>query len=282
MARTTDGIPLRPAWLVTDCVMRLQAGRLWGCGFMVKPQLGWNFREDRRPHYSAVLVLRGSGTYWDEHGRAWPLQPGSLLQRFSGRPHSHHITEDGQWAECWTLMPAEIEDRLAEFGIADPRRPVLQTGIDRTLVDDLMRLREGLRDCPDGLLPRRLWALAEWVMAVMEPALTPPRSPHDRAIAAARRRIGRDPDVPVAQLAAATGLSPERFRHVFRAVTGSTLAAVRARSRLDLALALLQDPEIPVAEIGRRVGFSDPTSFSAFFRQATGRSPRSYRAARQG
>ena len=43
--------------------------------------------------------------------------------------------------------------------------------------------------------------------------------------------------------------------------------------RMDTAAQLLQESDLPVAEIAHRVGYEDPSRFAAAFRRHTGRRP---------
>ena len=49
--------------------------------------------------------------------------------------------------------------------------------------------------------------------------------------------------------------------------------------RFEIAKSLLLDPTLQIAEIGRRLGYRDPSSFSRAFLRWSGSSPRSWRRA---
>lgn len=63
---------------------------------------------------------------------------------------------------------------------------------------------------------------------------------------------------------------------------GTQFRALLGETRLAEAQRLLADSPLPVAEIGSRLGFGDPACFRRRFRQATGASPRRWRAAQRG
>ena len=48
--------------------------------------------------------------------------------------------------------------------------------------------------------------------------------------------------------------------------------------RMDLAKILLTKTELPISEIGARVGFPDPNYFAKIFRRETGVTPSRFRA----
>lgn len=260
-------------WFTNDVAYRdLGAGGVIGCGFQVKPDLGWDFRDRLVREYSAVLVLRGTGTYFDDQGRSWPLAPGSLLQRFTTRRHSHHITPDGTWAECWIVLSAPFERALLDLGAIDQALPVLTPGLPRELITQVARTRDALRAAPPQGLLRQGWALVDLLLAILA-AGAPGSTPHGPAIVAVCRRLARDPGLPLAALAKEVGLSAERFRRVFTQETGTTLARYRLRCRMDLARERLADPTMSIQAIAAELGYASPFAFSAAFRRETGEAP---------
>ena len=275
----TSALPSR--WFANEVAYReLPQGGVFGCGFQVKPDLGWDFRDRLVKEYSAVIVLRGSGTYRDDRGRTWPLAPGTLLQRFTTRRHSHHITEDGAWAECWIVLPAPIEQVLVATGALDPDRPVLMPGLHREVIAQLERHRDRLRAAPPRALLRHAWALADLLLALVESAdRGGATGPHAAAMAAVCARLAREPGLALADLARSTGLSGERFRRVFQQETGQTLARYRLQCRLDLARQRLADPTVPLRAIAEELGYASPAAFSAAFRRETGEAPSQRRGA---
>ena len=58
---------------------------------------------------------------------------------------------------------------------------------------------------------------------------------------------------------------------------GATFRDVLAKTRRDLAMALLRDPERSVTTIGRRLGFSETAAFTRAFHRWTGHSPTAWR-----
>jgi AraC-like DNA-binding protein len=63
------------------------------------------------------------------------------------------------------------------------------------------------------------------------------------------------------------------------AAGGTSFSRLLDDSRLELALRMLRDSEMPVAEVSYLLGYSDPSHFSRAFRRMAGVSPRAYRRA---
>jgi AraC-like DNA-binding protein len=74
------------------------------------------------------------------------------------------------------------------------------------------------------------------------------------------------------------GMTPGHLTTVVRRRTGRTVQEWIIERRMAEARSMLSDTELPVAEIARRVGMSDPGYFSRLFRRTHGASPREWRA----
>ncbi|GAA0930517.1 helix-turn-helix transcriptional regulator [Virgisporangium aurantiacum] len=78
-------------------------------------------------------------------------------------------------------------------------------------------------------------------------------------------------------LAAAVHVSPAHLARQFTAQLGTPPVAYLGRLRAERAAALLIGTDLPVATIGRTVGWTDPNYASRRFRQYFGHSPATYR-----
>lgn len=84
--------------------------------------------------------------------------------------------------------------------------------------------------------------------------------------------------LPLERVAGRLGVSRYHLIRAFRRAWGVTPHQYRTVRRIERAKTLLASSDLTVTEICLSVGFQSPGSFSALFRRATGRSPRSYRA----
>jgi AraC family transcriptional regulator, transcriptional activator of pobA len=74
------------------------------------------------------------------------------------------------------------------------------------------------------------------------------------------------------------GMTPGHLTTVVRRRTGRTVQEWIIERRMAEARSLLAETDMPVGEIARRVGMSDPGYFSRLFRRTHGASPRQWRA----
>jgi AraC-like DNA-binding protein len=75
-------------------------------------------------------------------------------------------------------------------------------------------------------------------------------------------------------------VSPSHLNRVFKAELGVTVKEYIQHSRIELAKSLLEESDMPVAEVGFLLGFFPPSHFARAFSQTVGLSPRKYRDAR--
>jgi AraC-like DNA-binding protein len=81
----------------------------------------------------------------------------------------------------------------------------------------------------------------------------------------------------VAELAASVGLSTYHFIRAFSAAYGETPGQYLKRRRMERAKVLLVTSDLPIAEVGRRVGYRSHGTFSDRFRKYFGMTPTQYR-----
>lgn len=90
----------------------------------------------------------------------------------------------------------------------------------------------------------------------------------------------RQPDLDLPAVAAATGLSTRTLQRRLE-IAGTSYARVLADARAERAQRLLlESPDLPVARIGREVGYDDPAHFTRAFRRWTGVTPGGFRRER--
>jgi len=71
-------------------------------------------------------------------------------------------------------------------------------------------------------------------------------------------------------------MSPQTLRRHLQQ-EGESFQAIKDHWRRDLAINLLAESSLPIAEIARRTGFSEPSALHRAFKKWTGLAPGAYR-----
>jgi AraC family transcriptional regulator len=233
---------------------------------------------------SIAVVLAGSFTYGNEHGRTL-LTPGSLLLGAAGGCFTcGHEHGEGDRCLAFHFEPSFFEE-VAAF--AGARR----TGFGRNSLPALRTLAPLVARATIGTLAARgsatLSSFEELALELAGAALResgehrlPRISKRDeRRVAAAARFMQERFAEPCAlgHLARLAGLSPFHFLRVFRATTGLTPHQHLLRTRLRAAASNLACSDASVTDIALSVGFEDLSNFTRSFRAEYHLSPVLYR-----
>ena len=89
-------------------------------------------------------------------------------------------------------------------------------------------------------------------------------------------------DLGITEIANAVDLSPFHFARSFKQATGISPHQYLIKSRIERAKALLAKSELPIVEVGFRVGFKNQSHFTTLFRKLTSLTPKAYREITRG
>lgn len=115
-------------------------------------------------------------------------------------------------------------------------------------------------------------------------AIVPPRTDPGGLPGAALRRVLEHIEANVhsgtrlGELARLAHISPFHFARLFKISTGLPPHRFLVARRMEQAKRLLACGDIPIATVGRVVGFRTASHFTAAFRRVTGMTPSAYRA----
>ncbi|MFE5869567.1 AraC family transcriptional regulator [Streptomyces roseifaciens] len=138
--------------------------------------------------------------------------------------------------------------------------------------------------CQEVVLDRLLDLLLINVLRswLMEPGTGAPlwfRAQSDPVVGRALRLLHERPGDPwtVASLAASAGVSRAVLARHFTGLVGEPPMSYLTGWRLTLAADLLRDPDLSIAKIAKRVGYSGPFALSTAFKRERGVSPQEFR-----
>jgi AraC family transcriptional regulator, transcriptional activator of pobA len=163
---------------------------------------------------------------------------------------------------------------LLALTVPAPRRPVWASTIE-AIEAELAQREEGYRQAALAHLTLLLIDVARLAGDVVgdlrrsgEPLLAEVFTVIDRH---------RGEPLSLRDVARELGMTPGHLTTVVRRRTGRTVQEWIIERRMTEARSLLADTDMPVAEVARRVGMTDPGYFSRQFRRTHGTSPRTWR-----
>jgi AraC family transcriptional regulator len=267
---------------------RLAAGSGW-CISDIGCTAGPRHRpfEERHEAVSIAAVVAGSFTYRSRHG-AVALVPGALLLGNLGQcfecGHEHGVGDRciafnytaEHFAEIAAATPGVTSavfprHRIPPIAAVAGLIAAAQAGAGQASVD--------WEELAVTIASRALRLVADRP----QPARPPSARDARRMIEAVRlieRRYAES--LPLAELAAACGMTRYHFLRVFRQVIGVTPHQYVLRIRLRHAALGLRRGAVSIAALAFELGFGDLSTFNAAFKRSFGVSPRAYRVGSVG
>jgi len=251
-----------------------------GAGFMYKGGVTTDNINLRFPRYVLVVVIEGRGDYVDGRGNQYPLEPGSCFQRLPLQPHSNYIAPDSEWTEFYLEIGPLLYQALSSMLIIRAGSPVSTLQLDEELKWRAWDFVKALKAADEDKLPE-LVSLGVGLLGECHRRMQAPPDAKDRLLffEEACRLLGSDFDqqLDLNKFCRKHGVGYESFRKMFKERCGISPWKYRVRRRLDLACGMLGNPDLPVAEIAAKLGYSSAYEFSAQFKRYTGTSPLHFR-----
>lgn len=235
----------------------------------------------RTGDHVVILASTGQGTHTLDFV-THPCRPGTLLW---GRPGQVHQFGGQAGFDATVLaFPPSMLPPLPVRLTADPAAPACwqPAGEDEeAIVAEIAQIAVDRARSDGGELSRTLLTHQVAVLVMRIVALAPPPRGGAAADLIDRLRAEIERDVThrrVEDYAGTLGCSVRTLTRAALAVTGrSAKQLIDERIALE-AKRLLATSGLPVADVGRRLGFEEPTNFGRFFARETGQAPGAFRA----
>jgi transcriptional regulator GlxA family with amidase domain len=85
--------------------------------------------------------------------------------------------------------------------------------------------------------------------------------------------VTNTPRIRLSEIARTLGVDRHTIENAMRSSRNTSFREYKRRELLQMALAMLNQPDVSVKEIGIKLGYSSAASFSRFVQQSTGKSP---------
>lgn len=230
-----------------------------------------------------IVIVCVAGAGWIEAGGVRTrVGSSTAIVIPGGVAHSYGADAIDPWTIWWChVRGTDVPELTEAAGMRPDRLTVSLREVDRVtaLLDEIAVSLAG-GTTPAHLVATSGMAWRLFTQLAVDRALPSEGAPLERAMRYLEERV--DGRVQVAELAAMVGVSPSHLAALFREATGGGVLAHHQALKMARARSLLDTTDLPVAEVGRRIGLDDPFYFSRQFRRMHGMSPRAYREQRKG
>ena len=243
----------------------------------------------RLPYHLLALTTAGHGSA-EVDFTGQPCRPGTLLWirpgqalRFSGAMDATLVAWEGSLLRAEDIAGVAVDDPAgpARWQLAGEDEDAVITEVSQLAVDCE---RHGEGRIVAALLRHQLAVLLLRIALLAPDDASAAPTAEKRTFARFRRQLEQDHSHSrrVEDYAALLGCSVRTLTRASLSVTGRTAKQV-VDDRVALeARRLLACTDLSVAEIGRRLGFGEPTNFGRFFHREVGTSPGAFRAEADG
>lgn len=239
--------------------------------FHCKP--GYATDQNDHPDWTQVFYhLDGEATYSSE-GRTISLSRGDILIIPFGWPFTYQGRFNLKYH--WFALGCNWPSLFGQ----PARARLFSPGYDSEAAAKFIDIREVLILRKPGYYLKAIGIVYELMARIEEISpTTVPESAYPEAVRNAIIFLRENLSAPydAAVTAAAVNLSQSHLRALFEKWLGESPRQFHTRCRIDEARRLLNEQQLPVAEVARRVGFTDVRYFSRVFGQVTGVAPSRY------
>lgn len=249
------------------------------CGFVKKNEKQGSHIDFETNHYGGVMVLSGQGEYYDEAAGKVPIHPGDFIQRFPGRKHTTLVTSN-DWSEIYICIGALLFENLRDMNVISIDKPILTTGLDFTLIEQLLDFYKKL-EVANNL---ELSLLVSEAIAIFSRAnfLDKQNSHSSDEIDMLQMSCKYIDEnilnrLSVEDVANHVNVGYEKFRKIFTNHYGVGPGLYMIQQRMHRAQIMLADNNLSIKEIANELGYTDAYAFSKQFKKLMGISPSEFK-----
>lgn len=237
--------------------------------YCVRPP--WHEQSRPKPFLQLFWVVKGEGCFTLKRKKARVREEDLFLYHPGDCHNIKAISPD--WTYCWvTFDHPDILRWVRGFGLTAHHQAV------GPCPEPLFhQIAEALRNCT----PEGEQQAAHLAHALLLRAAGPtPQTSSDPLATAAKSRFDRDfnqPSCDIASTADKLGVHRTTLFRRFQAYYGLNPSDYLQNLRIQRAMSLLRESNLPIQDVAWQAGFPDPNYLARTIRKATGLSPRAFR-----
>lgn len=230
--------------------------------------------------HQILISLSGAGKLRVD-GKTYQISQGDFFYLKSGIPHEYYPNQSGEWKTGWVVFRGNLLNSIMEtmgFGdyyVGKVKDEVYAQALLRKILDAAKEPFLGLEKSSE--------ALYEYIMYIRKMVLG--FEEQDGSCSRLEPAIERmeknyNQDISLQELTELTGISKQHFCRLFRQQFGMRPMEYLAKKRVAQAKILLEQTDMSVQEVGKKVGYTDYNYFGIVFKKYEGVSPGKYRNGR--
>ena len=244
----------------------------------------FDWKKGRRiDEFSIVYVERGRGFYESDFEKERLVKPGDVWWTFPGLRDRYRPDAETGWRVYWVAFQGEAVERIFKtfFSVNDTvqhlEQPLAFELSIKTFVEEVL---ESPMDYPFSTGAKILNLVGQ----LLELKASKEGPVRDQAIRKVQSYIVNHvfATIDFKKLCKPFGFSESTLRRSFLRQTRLTPLQFQIALRMKYACEMLSGSDLPVGEIGQKIGFADSNYFSRVFTRHAGCSPKQYRQAHAG
>jgi AraC-like DNA-binding protein len=230
--------------------------------------------------YQALYILRGPGEFESKTAGTQKVAPGTLVLLFPGEWHRYRPDRETGWDEYWVSFAGEHIDQWTRQEFFSPGAPLLQVGVDETLVCHYQELLDQARAAPIGFQQMAAAAVHQILAAALAAVRRSGINDRNAAIVHHAKTVLEqkvEGTLSMPELARSFHISEDHFRRIFKHHTGIAPYEYYLELKMHRARQLLRETKLGLKHIAHVLGFESQFHFSKAFKRRTGVSPSQWR-----
>lgn len=225
--------------------------------------------------FQFIYISEGKGKYRTKT-KEFALKEGTGFLVFPGVWHWYAADMKTGWHEYWFGFKGEYGEILLKNGIISPDNPVLDIGVNSTLVHLFQEMMDIAEREPPGFQPKLAGSVIRLLAYSLSFSQQKAHGTETEQIVQKARTTMEDNVYSVLEmdeLSRRLGVSYTQFRTLFKDYTGHSPYQYFLHMKINKAKELLQTGEFSVKEVANRLAFENQYYFSRLFKKKTGVNP---------